>query len=180
MKAQKIKSDVFFISPAGDVVPVHDGRHINAIIKYPKVFGFHKGEIEAMYAKHGEDVGVEADAREEILIRVISQGWIRVRFIPRCCKLTFQIWKPTRRTKDNIWGFLTGIRTKKITFSYPTVNPDIVVMDTTASVVSSGELGDVIKQLYAEKSSRVPRIKQLHEFDDFTFMEYLGGAGHDK
>lgn len=41
-KMAKINSDVFFISPDGKIVPVHEGRHINAILKYPKVFGFTK------------------------------------------------------------------------------------------------------------------------------------------
>ena len=55
-----------FISPQGEIVEVEQS-HINTVILYPARFGITTQEIESVYAKHKEPVGVEGSAREEIL-----------------------------------------------------------------------------------------------------------------
>jgi hypothetical protein len=67
-----------FISPQGEVVQVAQS-HINTVILYPARFGITTQEIESVYAKHKEPVGVEGSAREEILCSIVMQGWIRLR-----------------------------------------------------------------------------------------------------
>ena len=67
-----------FISPQGEVVEVEQS-HINTVILYPARFGITTQEIESVYAKHKEPVGVEGSAREEILCNLVMQGWIRLR-----------------------------------------------------------------------------------------------------
>lgn len=71
-----------FISPQGEVVKVEQS-HINTVILYPARFGITTQEIESVYAKHKEPVGVEGSAREEILCNLVRQGWLRLR---RCIK----------------------------------------------------------------------------------------------
>jgi len=57
-----------------------DDLHIHFIIQNPKVFGLTLEEIEAVYKRHGENIGTEGAAREEILNRVFKEGWVRLRY----------------------------------------------------------------------------------------------------
>jgi hypothetical protein len=68
----------FFISPADDIVRVPD-NHIGVVIRGPEKFGLTLSEIEAAYIKYGERIGIEGEARREILLSVIQNGWIRGR-----------------------------------------------------------------------------------------------------
>ena len=62
-----------FISPQGEIVEVEQS-HINTVILYPARFGITIQEIESVYAKHKEPVGVEGSAREEILCNTGHAG----------------------------------------------------------------------------------------------------------
>lgn len=68
----------FFISPAGEVIPV-PGSHISMIIRDPDRFGLTKDTIEAMYRKYHEPLGLEGEARSRIIVKVIQSGWGRIR-----------------------------------------------------------------------------------------------------
>ena len=80
----------YWITPKGDIMEV-DSRHIHTIIEYPQNFGFTAAQIRAIYRRHGERIGMEADAREEIMIRLMERGWIRVRYIPQLYSITLQM-----------------------------------------------------------------------------------------
>jgi hypothetical protein len=71
-------SIAFFISPTGDLIHVSD-CHIATVIADPDLFGLTREEIEAVYKEYGERIGVEGKARREILLRIIADGWIRIR-----------------------------------------------------------------------------------------------------
>jgi hypothetical protein len=68
----------FFISLAGEIIRVPD-NHIGLVIRDPEQFGLTLGEIAAAYMKYGERRSIEGPARREILLKVINNGWIRVR-----------------------------------------------------------------------------------------------------
>lgn len=53
--------------------------HIHDLVENPEIFGFTKEQIVSIYKKHGETVGNEGEAREEIMKKVIKNGWIRIR-----------------------------------------------------------------------------------------------------
>ena len=68
----------FWISPDGEITPV--GRnHISEVIGNPIKFGMTREEIERAYERHGEPLGLEGMAREEIIKNLIGRGWIRIR-----------------------------------------------------------------------------------------------------
>ena len=71
-------SIAFFLSETGDLIHVVDS-HISTVIAEPDRFGLTPAEIETAYRKYGERIGVEGEARRELLLRLISQGWIRIR-----------------------------------------------------------------------------------------------------
>jgi hypothetical protein len=67
-----------WISPAGEVLPVQR-KHINEVITNPSRFGMSREQIEEVYARHHEPLGLEGKAREEIIVTLVDRGWIRVR-----------------------------------------------------------------------------------------------------
>ena len=71
----------FFISSVGAILHVPD-NHISTVIADPERFGLTMEEIRAVYDRHGEKVGTEGEARKELLLTIINQGWIRIRRYP--------------------------------------------------------------------------------------------------
>jgi hypothetical protein len=53
--------------------------HIRYVIDNSEAFGLTKDYVEDVYAKYNESLGVEGKAREELIKRVSSNGWVRVR-----------------------------------------------------------------------------------------------------
>ncbi len=68
----------FFLSPDGVTITL-EATHIATVIRQPEKFGLTRTAIDACYRKHREPIGLEGDAREEILLSVIRGGWTRVR-----------------------------------------------------------------------------------------------------
>ena len=68
----------FFLSHTGDLIHVPD-NHIGTVIADPERFGLTPTEIENVFKEYGERVGIEGQARRELLLQIISQGWIRIR-----------------------------------------------------------------------------------------------------
>ena len=59
---------------------VENGKtHIHDLVDNPEVFGFTKEKVQEIYKRHGEEVGREGKARDEIMKMALAAGWIRVR-----------------------------------------------------------------------------------------------------
>ncbi len=71
----------FFISPAGDLVPVPTS-HIAAVIADPSHFGVTRAFIEARHQHYNEPLGSEGHARDEVLLQMLDASWIRIREQP--------------------------------------------------------------------------------------------------
>lgn len=68
----------FFISPKGEII--YCGvKHITTIIQNPEKFGFDKFFIEYVYGFYNEKIGQEGKAREQLILGLIGEGWIRIR-----------------------------------------------------------------------------------------------------
>lgn len=80
----------YWIDPDGKIFEV-DSKHISSIIAEPEAFGFTKAYIQSVYRKHREPLGSEGNAREEILVKLMERGWIRIRFISRQYSVTVQL-----------------------------------------------------------------------------------------
>src|SRR5208283_2662899 len=79
---QSLKGSIaFFLSQTGDLIQVPDS-HIATIISDPQRFGLTLEEIQYAYSRHGERIGVEGEARKDLLLRIIADGWIRIRRYP--------------------------------------------------------------------------------------------------
>jgi single-stranded DNA-binding protein len=78
-------------------------KHIDDIIKYPEKFGETKESVINDYKKHGERVGIEGKAREDIMERILKRGFVRVRFNMRQQRWSVQVYKLDNRMQDNIF-----------------------------------------------------------------------------
>jgi hypothetical protein len=108
---EQISTAAFFLSPRGELLQ-SDAKHITSIIKNPSKFGLTKKEIDDIYQKHGEKIGTEGNAREEIIERLLKNGWIRIRRYPNKY-WSVTIYRMARKLKDMLhdWAnkMLTGV-----------------------------------------------------------------------
>jgi hypothetical protein len=72
-----MRSEGFWISPAGDIIQV--SIHMLAITADPELFGFTTEQLKNMFSQYNEPYGQEGNAREIIFKDVYRRGWIRVR-----------------------------------------------------------------------------------------------------
>ncbi len=87
-------------------------NHISMVIANPEKFGLTKEEIQTVYDRHGEKIGVEGEARKELLLGTIADGWIRIRRFPnKHWSITAQSLSPAVQEHLRDWaiGVLVGI-----------------------------------------------------------------------
>lgn len=97
----------FFISPTGKIIYA-GARHIDMVLKQPKKFGVSKEYIQKIYEKHGEKLGIEGNAREEIMIKIVNKGWIRIRRYPNVT-WSINISRMNKRVKDFLYQWANKI-----------------------------------------------------------------------
>lgn len=68
----------FWISPKGEIIYVKT-THITEVINNPEKFGFTSEFIEYVYKFYKEKIGQEGKAREQLMVALFKQGWIRIR-----------------------------------------------------------------------------------------------------
>ena len=68
----------YFISPKGEIIYCGT-THIGKVLQSPEKFGLNREAIEFIHDTFKERIGQEGKAREQILISLINQGWIRIR-----------------------------------------------------------------------------------------------------
>jgi len=101
-----------------------------------------KEEIQTVYDRHGEQMGVEGEARKELLLRIIADGWIRLRRYPnRHWSITAPSLTPAVQEHLGDWaiGILVGIEGFKESDRYMPVK-----LDTSEGQIYStiGELAE--------------------------------------
>lgn len=78
MAEKTFKTGAFWISPRREVFEPR-GSHIADVIAHPEKFGTTRARVEAAYKKYHEPLGLEGAAREEIIIELVKNGWVRLR-----------------------------------------------------------------------------------------------------
>ena len=72
------KTFAFWITPKGETIGSMKS-HISMVVANPKKFGLTDDYIKETYKKYEEKVGFEGKAREEIMKKLIDEGFIRIR-----------------------------------------------------------------------------------------------------
>ena len=71
--------NAYWVSPSGDKFSV-TSTHIEEVIKNPATFGLTSEYIREVYKKYGETLGLEGNARDEIIKNLINKKWMRIRY----------------------------------------------------------------------------------------------------
>ena len=131
-------SVAFFLSPEGHLIHV-PLNHISMVIADPEKFGLTIEEIQASYAMHRKKMGVECEARKELLLKVISQGWVRIRKYRNYWSVTSPSLAP------GVWERLQGwaARTLECTDGFREMDRYMPVRITTFE----GQVDSTIKDL---------------------------------
>lgn len=76
-----MKAEAYWISSEGAIheVPL---KHINFISQHKEFFGLSEQDYYSCFDKYKEPYGFEGYAREELMRKAFSNGWIRCRFRP--------------------------------------------------------------------------------------------------
>jgi len=108
---ESINSSVaFFISPTGETLFVPTS-HIASVIKNPEAFGTSTASINKIYRHYNEPLGLEGNARYDLLIEIVLRGWIRLRRYPnQQWSITVDELVPSRKEYLRNWciAILTG------------------------------------------------------------------------
>lgn len=95
----------YWVSPKGQVIDIGSDNHIDKIIENPIRYNISSRFIKSEHEKYGERIGQEGDARDNIMIKVLKDGWIRVR--ARRNFVSVQVWDFDRKTIRNLESFAT-------------------------------------------------------------------------
>jgi ribosomal protein S6E (S10) len=148
----------YWISKSGEIMKP-DSRHIGAVIKYPSKFGETKKTIQDTYDKHGEQLSstVEGKAREEIMLRVIKRGYIRIRKggTRRNQRWSIQVNKINSRINDYLWEWARQMLDSRVeTDSFADVNihqlSNNKMTKTSMNKIASGGSIQEGKRIYRE------------------------------
>lgn len=98
-----LKLNGYWISPKGKIIDVGSNNHIDMIIDSPMRFNISPEFIKSEHEKYGERIGQEGDARDNIMTKVLKDGWIRIR--ARRNFVSVQVWDFNRKTLKNLESF---------------------------------------------------------------------------
>jgi hypothetical protein len=102
-KKTYINKTGYWISPKGKITDTDSKNHIDQIISSPSTFNITAEYIKSEHKKYGESIGQEGDARDNIMTKVLQDGWIRVR--ARRNFISVQVWEFSRTTTKNLEAF---------------------------------------------------------------------------
>ena len=147
-----MKFDAFFISPQGDIIPV-PVRHIVAIANKPETFGLTGHKIKEVYAKYKEAVGWEGYARNEIILELLKNNWVRIRFFIRSGTWRIQIFEELNELlKNNILKFCQEIKCGNISnLMDRTAEPNIEIHNTKDRSLVNGTLDEIIEKFSPQR-----------------------------
>ena len=96
--------EAYWISPVGEIFCVKES-HISEVFDHPFIFGLSKSYLELIYDIHDEEYRSEGKAREEILLKLFEQGWIRARRYHRPYRWTLNVFSMTEQSVKNLKYF---------------------------------------------------------------------------
>lgn len=90
--------NAFWINPYGKILDIGHGKHITSMTQAPEKFGLSLDDIKSAHAKHGEPMGIEGKAREELIQDAMRRGFMHIRLYPGKF-WAVNVWDANRKTK---------------------------------------------------------------------------------
>jgi len=148
-------ADAQWIAPNGKILPVKI-NHITTILEKPSVFGLTRDYITKKFGEHGDRMGQEGKAREEIMFDLMKRGWIRVRYVVKKDSWTLQTYYYGKREQHNIWDWARESLSSKVISPHSGVT--ILIMKSGRVISSSALLaakGDKIFEIKKKTKKKV-------------------------
>ncbi len=82
--------EAFWILPDDQIICV-PRTHIQTVIDNPHLFNLSSDYIVSKYAMENEELGVEGRAREQIILELLKDNYIRIRYYPRKSSWTINV-----------------------------------------------------------------------------------------
>lgn len=105
--------EAYWISPTGEIfsVPIN---HITFVINNYDLFNYSYDRILARYNEENEELYTEGKAREKIILELIRNGWIRLRYYPKIATWTINVYDLVPKSSHHLskWANIV-IRDKK-------------------------------------------------------------------
>jgi len=132
----------FWVSPQEQFHDAGRDLHIGMVIKQPNLFGMTRQTIDQTYERYGEKVNQEGDAREEIMVNLMRQGWIRIRKYRN--HYSVQAYAPTNRVNDAIESGVNHLVNNGVGGKYASINDDVKVSYTGSGSPKTLSAGDIL------------------------------------
>lgn len=127
-----------WLSPYDGIIELAPGQtHINHVVNNPETYKIDRSYILSVYDKYNEILGSEGYARNEILLKLLKKGFVRVR---KQRQNKDRVWaietiRFDSRTKDRIFSFLMNQKYKVDSFFVTLLDKDgKSVIDTFRSI----------------------------------------------
>lgn len=142
--------NAYWINQRGKILDIGIGTHIDQVIQSPANFGLTIKYIRNVYEKFGEPVGIEGKAREQIMIELIKNGFIRIRLVKN------QFWIINSNRYDK--------RLKKALSVWAEIAKDVkgagkfmpVKIVTDNEVVNKYDVNDLYFEKHMNESEKLP------------------------
>jgi len=118
-KGTELRDSAFWINKNGKFFTLDKSsgdRHIYYIVDNPEIFGYTKERIQKIYQKYdehdpydNEKNPMEGKAREEIIIDVLKDGWIRIRNYLKQSRWSINIYQLDKQTKYSLQEWADSI-----------------------------------------------------------------------
>ena len=153
------KASAYWISPQSKVIPMDNHKkHIDLIMSNAEVFGLTDEEIKAIYNSENEIIGTEGKAREQIIKKIISQGWIRIRHYRRPDIFSINVYKLDN--KSILYKFAADMIKQGEKFTD-------VKIDTASEVIRTN-MNDIVNSKSLKKSKRNVKLTIYNNFDEYV------------
>ena len=106
MKVMDAKA--YWINPDGKLFSVRSS-HINEVVSSPESFELTQKYIADTFNKYHEPIGLEGNARHEIMTGIIEKGWVRIRYYAKRDLYSVELNKLTQNIKGYLWEWAKGI-----------------------------------------------------------------------
>ena len=161
------KLDSYWISPDNKVLNV-SGTHVRSILRTPQKFGETQKSIMKTYEKYNEKLNTEGKAREEIMIRVIKRGFVRIREYRD--RWSIQVYKLLPKVNDQIWAWAkqTKVRDKFADVLISQLgNPGSKIIRSSFDKIASGE------NIKEGKEIQLIFVDSVYDLNDFKIVKKL-------
>ena len=100
-----LNSTAYWILPDDEIINIGFHTHIEFVINNPKIFNLTKDKIISLYKKHGEHIPVEGQARYEIILVLLEQGFIRIRQYKTHWSISLKQWEKSQSILSK-WAYV--------------------------------------------------------------------------